>query len=106
MNTKHMGDIAEQAAVLAALRRGWGVLRPLGDNLPYGISARTRSPRSGKGQTMPALELFGPRRVPDGEATVCLAALPPAMANGLDAKRHMARADSNPNPRRSDKIPA
>ena len=31
MNTKHKGDIAEQAAVLEALKRGWGVLRPVGD---------------------------------------------------------------------------
>ncbi len=35
MNTKHRGDIAEQAAVLEALKRGWNVLRPVGDNLPY-----------------------------------------------------------------------
>lgn len=37
MNTKHKGDIAEQAAVLEALRRGWGVLHPVGDNLPYDL---------------------------------------------------------------------
>jgi PD-(D/E)XK nuclease superfamily protein len=37
MNTKQRGDIAEQAAVLEALTRGWGVLRPLGDNLPYDL---------------------------------------------------------------------
>lgn len=37
MNTKHKGDIAEQAAVLEALKRGWGVLRPVGDNLPYDL---------------------------------------------------------------------
>jgi hypothetical protein len=37
MNTKHRGDIAEQAAVLEALKRGWGVLRPVGDNLPYDL---------------------------------------------------------------------
>jgi len=37
MNTKHAGDIAEQAAALEALRRGWSVLRPLGDNLPYDL---------------------------------------------------------------------
>lgn len=37
MNTKHQGDIAEQAAVLAGLKRGWAVLRPVGDNLPYDL---------------------------------------------------------------------
>ncbi|HMU95051.1 MAG TPA: group I intron-associated PD-(D/E)XK endonuclease [Anaerolineales bacterium] len=37
MNTKHKGDIAEQAAVLEALKRGWGVLHPVGDNLPYDL---------------------------------------------------------------------
>jgi hypothetical protein len=37
MNTKHKGDIAEQAAILEALKRGWGVLHPVGDNLPYDL---------------------------------------------------------------------
>ena len=37
MNTKHKGDVAEQAAVLEALKREWGVLRPIGDNLPYDL---------------------------------------------------------------------
>lgn len=37
MNTKLRGDIAEQAAVLQALKRGWGVLRPVGDRLPYDL---------------------------------------------------------------------
>jgi hypothetical protein len=37
MNTKQRGDIAEQAAVLEALKRGWSVLRPIGDNLPYDL---------------------------------------------------------------------
>ncbi len=37
MNTKLKGDIAEQAAVLQALRRGWGVLKPVGDRLPYDV---------------------------------------------------------------------
>jgi len=37
MNTKHRGDIAEQAAILHALKRGWGVLKPIGDNLPYDL---------------------------------------------------------------------
>ncbi|MBI2097160.1 MAG: endonuclease [Candidatus Sungbacteria bacterium] len=35
MNTKLKGDIAEQAAILSALERGWEVLTPLGDRLPY-----------------------------------------------------------------------
>jgi hypothetical protein len=37
MNTKQKGDIAEQAAVLQAMKRGWGVLRPIGDHLPYDL---------------------------------------------------------------------
>jgi hypothetical protein len=37
MNTKQIGDIAEQAAVLQALKRGWGVLQPIGDRLPYDL---------------------------------------------------------------------
>jgi hypothetical protein len=37
MNTKHRGDIAEQAAVLEAQSRGWSVLRPVGDNRPYDL---------------------------------------------------------------------
>ena len=37
MNTKHKGDIAEQAAILEALKRNWNVLRPIGDNLPYDL---------------------------------------------------------------------
>jgi hypothetical protein len=37
MNTKQRGDIAEQAAALEALKRGWSVLRPIGDNLPYDL---------------------------------------------------------------------
>jgi PD-(D/E)XK nuclease superfamily protein len=37
VNTKQRGDIAEQAAVLEALKRGWSVLRPIGDNLPYDL---------------------------------------------------------------------
>jgi len=37
MNTKMRGDIAEQATILAALKRGWAVLRPIGDNLPYDL---------------------------------------------------------------------
>jgi len=37
MDTKLKGDIAEQAAVLYALNRGWGVLTPVGDRLPYDL---------------------------------------------------------------------
>jgi PD-(D/E)XK endonuclease len=37
MDTKLKGDIAEQATILQALRRGWGVLRPVGDRLPYDL---------------------------------------------------------------------
>jgi hypothetical protein len=37
MSTKLTGDIAEQAAILHALKRGWGVLKPAGDRLPYDL---------------------------------------------------------------------
>lgn len=37
MNTKLRGDIGEQAAILQALRNGWGVLKPVGDRLPYDL---------------------------------------------------------------------
>ena len=37
MDTKQVGDIAEQAAILQALKRGWGVLMPVGDRLPYDL---------------------------------------------------------------------
>jgi hypothetical protein len=37
MSTKLKGDLAEQAAVLHALKRGWGVLKPVGDRLPYDL---------------------------------------------------------------------
>jgi hypothetical protein len=37
MDTKLKGDIAEQAAVIQALKRGWGVLKPVGDRLPYDL---------------------------------------------------------------------
>ena len=37
MDTKQKGDIAEQAVVLYALKQEWGVLRPVGDRLPYGL---------------------------------------------------------------------
>jgi len=37
MSTKLRGDLAEQAAVFQALKRGWGVLKPVGDRLPYDL---------------------------------------------------------------------
>jgi hypothetical protein len=37
LDTKLKGDIAEQAATLQALKRGWGVLKPVGDRLPYDL---------------------------------------------------------------------
>ncbi len=37
MNTRGKGTIAEQAAVLQALIRGWGVLTPVGDHLSYDL---------------------------------------------------------------------
>ncbi|MCY6491345.1 group I intron-associated PD-(D/E)XK endonuclease [Leptolyngbya sp. GGD] len=37
MDTKLRGDIAEQAAILYALKQGWGVLQPVGDRLPYDL---------------------------------------------------------------------
>jgi hypothetical protein len=37
MSTKLKGDLAEQTAVLQALKRGWGALRPVGDRLPYDL---------------------------------------------------------------------
>ncbi len=37
MDTKTKGDIAEQAVALCALKHGWGVLRPIGDRLPYDL---------------------------------------------------------------------
>ena len=37
MDTKLKGDIAEQQVVLLALKKGWGVLNPIGDRLPYDL---------------------------------------------------------------------
>ena len=37
MSTKLRGDIAEQAAILQALKHGWGVLKPVGDRAPYDL---------------------------------------------------------------------
>ncbi len=37
VDTKIKGDVAEQAAVLHALKHGWGVLKPIGDRLPYDL---------------------------------------------------------------------
>lgn len=41
MNTKQIGDIAEQATILRLLRLGFGVLRPVGDRLPYDLVVDT-----------------------------------------------------------------
>lgn len=38
MDTKLKGDIAEQAVILHALQQGWGVLKPIGDRLPYDLA--------------------------------------------------------------------
>ncbi len=35
--TKQKGDIAEQAVILQALERGYEVLKPIGDRMPYDI---------------------------------------------------------------------
>ncbi|MGH7208387.1 MAG: group I intron-associated PD-(D/E)XK endonuclease [Nitrospiraceae bacterium] len=37
MSAKLKGDITEQAAILHALKRGWGVLKPIGDRLSYDL---------------------------------------------------------------------
>ncbi len=37
MSTKSKGDLAEQAAVLHAMKRKWGVAKPVGDRLPYDL---------------------------------------------------------------------
>jgi PD-(D/E)XK endonuclease len=37
MDTKLKGDIAEQAAILQAMKHGFGVLKPVGDRLPYDL---------------------------------------------------------------------
>ena len=37
LDTNLKGDIAEQTAILEALKRGWGVLKPVGDRLPYDL---------------------------------------------------------------------
>ena len=37
MDTKLKGDIAEQAAIIRALKLGWGVLKTVGDRLPYDL---------------------------------------------------------------------
>ena len=37
MDTKVKGDIAEQAVILYALKQGWGVLKPIGDRMPYDL---------------------------------------------------------------------
>ncbi len=37
MDTKLKGDLAEQAAILHALKHGFGVLKPVGDRHPYDL---------------------------------------------------------------------
>ena len=37
LDTKLKGDIAEQCTIVQALKYGWGVLRPVGDRLPYDL---------------------------------------------------------------------
>ncbi len=37
MDTKLKGDIAEQAVILEALKKGWDVSVPIGDRLPYDL---------------------------------------------------------------------
>lgn len=37
MNTAQKGDISEQATILFALKKGWGVSKPVGNNLPYDL---------------------------------------------------------------------
>ena len=37
-STKLKGDIAEQAITLKALQKGWEVLKPIGDRLPYDLA--------------------------------------------------------------------
>ena len=43
MSTKLKGDIAVQAAILQALKRGWGVLQPIGDRDPYDLAFDVQS---------------------------------------------------------------
>ena len=37
MSTKMKGDIAEQAVILASLKKSWNVLTPVGDRLAYDL---------------------------------------------------------------------
>jgi hypothetical protein len=37
MDTKSVGDIREQAAILKAMKNGWAVLKPIGDRLAYDL---------------------------------------------------------------------
>jgi len=37
MDTKLRGDIAEYAVILYALKKSWGVSKPIGDRLPYDL---------------------------------------------------------------------
>lgn len=44
MHTKTKGDIAEQAVILRALKKGWGVSKPVGDRLPYDLILDVNGP--------------------------------------------------------------
>jgi len=59
MNTKNMGDVAEQVVALDLLKRGYVISKPIGDNAPYDlivdrngklerIQIKGRTPKSGK----------------------------------------------------------
>jgi len=37
MNTKLKGDLAEQAAIFQAIKKGFGISKPVGDRLPYDL---------------------------------------------------------------------
>jgi hypothetical protein len=38
VDTKLVGDISEQTIILESLKRGYGVLKPIGDRLPYDLA--------------------------------------------------------------------
>lgn len=59
VSSKAKGDIGEQIIILRALKRGWAVLVPIGDRLPYDlvidtgksllkVQVRSGFPRNGK----------------------------------------------------------
>lgn len=70
--TKLKGDIAEQAVIFHSLKRGYGVLQPIGDRMPYDlvldvgtIWSRCRSKAHGGIRREPptSLTLVEPRRI-------------------------------------------